>query len=58
MSLPLSLPGFYGKTRVAAVYTNGDWDAFQQFRIGEETKRLYPNHQVIEGATWPLALAL
>jgi hypothetical protein len=52
------IPGAQAMLHLRTIHTNGDWEAFQQFRIGEETMRLYPNHQAIEGATWPLALAL
>ena len=52
------ISGAQAMLHLRTIYTNGDWEAFQQFRIVEETKRLYPNHDAIEGGTWPLALAL
>ena len=33
---------------------NGDWAAFQAFRIEWETQRLYPHRQVLEGISWPM----
>jgi hypothetical protein len=52
------IPGAQAMLHLRTIYTNGDWEAFQQFRIVEETNHLYPNHQATEGTTWPLALAL
>jgi hypothetical protein len=52
------IPGAQAMLHLRTIYTNGDWDSFQRFRIVEETKRLYPNNQAISGVTWPLALAL
>ena len=52
------LPGAQAMLHLRTIYTNGDWEAFQEFRIGKENKRLYPNHQAIEGVGWLLTLAL
>ena len=52
------IPGAQAMLHLRTIYTNGDWDEFQAFRIVEETKRLYPNNQAINGATWPFVLAL
>ena len=41
---------------VRSVYLNGDWEAFQQFRITRETQRLYPHRQVLESVEWVLAV--
>lgn len=34
---------------------NGDWEAFCEFRIDRETKRMYPHRKLIQETTWPLA---
>ena len=37
---------------------NGDWEAFTQYRIDQETRRLYPHRQLVENSEeleWPLA---
>jgi hypothetical protein len=34
-----------------AVYINGDWDAFQNYRIREERRRLYPYRSLVQ-AQW------
>ena len=52
------IPGAQAMLELRTIKTNGDWEAFQKFRIEEETKRLYPNRQAIQGVPWPLALAL
>ena len=31
-----------------SVFLNGDWDAFQQHRIEEEHRKLYPYKKIIE----------
>lgn len=40
---------------VRSEYLNGDWQAFQDFRIQHEAKRLYPHRQMVERLVWPLA---
>ncbi len=34
---------------------NGDWEEYQQFRIEQETERLYPHREVLQTLEWPLA---
>jgi hypothetical protein len=41
---------------VRSEYLNGDWLAFQRFRIEHETERIYPQRQALEQMTWPLAV--
>jgi hypothetical protein len=41
---------------VRSEFLNGDWEAFQQFRIERETKRLYPQRPVLDQITWTLAV--
>jgi hypothetical protein len=36
----------------------GDWEPFHQFRIEEETKRLYPHTQAVQEVDWPFAQAV
>lgn len=40
---------------VRSEFLNGDWEAFQQFRIDRETKRLYPHRELLGQVKWPLA---
>jgi hypothetical protein len=41
---------------VRSVYLNGDWEAFQHFRIARETERLYPHRQILEAVQWTMAV--
>jgi hypothetical protein len=40
------VPGAQAMLDLRVIYTNGDWKAFQAFRIEQETKRLYPRSQM------------
>ena len=40
---------------VRSEFLNGDWEAFQQFRIDRETERLYPHRQLLNRVSWTLA---
>jgi hypothetical protein len=40
---------------VRSEYLNGDWEKFQQYRIEQETKRLYPYQQLLDAVQWTLA---
>jgi hypothetical protein len=40
---------------VRSEFLNGDWEAFQQFRIDRETERLYPHRQLLDRVSWTLA---
>lgn len=40
-------PGAQAMLDLRAVYINGDWDDFQQFRITNERRRLYPDRRKI-----------
>jgi len=40
---------------VRSEFLNGDWEAFQRFRIERETKRLYPHRPILGRITWTLA---
>jgi hypothetical protein len=41
---------------VRSEFLNGDWEAFQRFRIERETKRLYPQRAALDQVTWTLAV--
>src|SRR5208282_4020421 len=41
------VPGAQAMLQLRAIHVNGDWQAFQTYRIKQETVRLYP-HQVLE----------
>src|SRR5438105_6328521 len=38
-----------------SIHINGDWHRYQKFRLENETKRLYPWRDVVEGDNYPLA---
>ena len=40
---------------VRSEYLNGDWEAFQRFRIERETERLYPHRQLLDSVEWAMA---
>ncbi len=52
------VPGAQAMLHLRTIYSNGDWDAFQQFRVEHETKRLYPHTQAVQGIDWPFSLAV
>jgi len=35
------------------IYTNGDWAAFQDFRVALETQTRYPNAKAFDPKDWP-----
>ncbi len=41
---------------VRSEFLNGDWEAFQRFRIERETKRLYPQRPILDQVTWTLSV--
>jgi hypothetical protein len=41
---------------VRSEHLNGDWQAFQQFRIGSEANRLYPHRRILDSIEWPMAI--
>jgi hypothetical protein len=51
-----SVAGAQAMLDLRSEYLNGDWEAFQQFRIDRETERLYPHRQVLEEVPWTLAV--
>lgn len=47
--------GAQGMLDVRSEYLNGDWQAFQAFRIRHEADRLYPHRSILDELVWPLA---
>ena len=41
---------------VRSEFLNGDWEAFQGYRIERETARLYPHRQALDTVEWALAV--
>jgi len=50
------IEGAQAMLELRAVYLNGDWDAFQQYRIGIEHQSLYPYRKMIQ-SQWNVAPA-
>jgi hypothetical protein len=49
------VPGAQAMLQLRAIHANGDWRAFQTFRIEHETARLYPHAGVAQETPWPIA---
>ena len=49
------VPGAQAMLEPRALYANGDWAAFQTYRIEHENTRLYPHAAVLEQIPWPIA---
>jgi hypothetical protein len=47
------IPGAQAMLNLRTIYTNGDWTAFQDFRIALENECLYPNTRAFEVSEWP-----
>ena len=47
------IPGAQAMLNLRTIRTNGDWTAFQDFRIALETERLYPNAKALAAQQWP-----
>jgi hypothetical protein len=54
-SMRWKVPGAQAMLHLRVIYSNGDWEPFQQFRIEQETKRLYPHTQAVHAVDWPFA---
>lgn len=50
------VPGARAMLYLRAIHANGDWQAFQQHRIEQETVRLYPDAEFLRSFPWPLAV--
>jgi hypothetical protein len=48
------VPGAQAMLHLRVIHANGDWGAFQAFRIAQETQRLYPHRKPLDEAAWPL----
>ena len=40
---------------VRSVYVSEEWEAFQSYRIEQETQRLYPNRELVAGPNYTMA---
>ena len=49
------VPGAQAMLQLRTIYANGDWCAFQDHRIQQETARLYPHASELEKIPWPVA---
>jgi hypothetical protein len=47
------VPGAQAMLNLRTIHTNGDWTAFQDFRIALESKELYPNTKAFDTREWP-----
>jgi len=47
------VPGAQAMLQLRTIHANGDWDRFQDSRIEQETRRLYPNKKALSAAAWP-----
>lgn len=47
------IPGAQAMLNLRTIYTNGDWAAFQNFRIVLENEWLYPNTKAFDAREWP-----
>jgi PAS domain-containing protein len=50
-----SVVGAQAMLDLRTTYVNGQWQEFQQYRIEQETTRLYPYQDALDRAEWPLA---
>jgi hypothetical protein len=46
------VPGAQAMLHLRVIHTNGDWATFQEYRIAQETQRLYPQRKPLAKA-WP-----
>jgi hypothetical protein len=46
------VPGSQAMLNLRTIHTNGDWAAFQEFRIALETECLYPNTKAFDAKDW------
>lgn len=47
------VPGAQAMLNLRTIHSNGDWTAFQDFRIALENEWLYPNTKAYEAREWP-----
>jgi hypothetical protein len=52
-----TVPGAQALLQLRCVTLNGDWEAFMNHYIDQESRRLYPHAHQVEQAEWPLLKA-
>jgi len=52
-----TLPGAQALLRLRCVALHGEWEAFMNYHIQQETARLYPHAELVEPTAWPFPLA-
>jgi hypothetical protein len=52
-----TIAGAHALLRLRGVALNGEGEAFMNYRIPQETARLYPHAERVEQTAWPLPLA-
>jgi len=52
------VPGAQSMLNLRTIHSNGDWTAFQDFRIALENAWLYPNTKTYEAREWPATQAV
>jgi len=50
-----SVAGAQAMLDLRTTYVNGHWEAFQEYRIEQETLRLYPHPEALTTVEWPVA---
>lgn len=50
-----TFPGAQAMLDLRSVYLNGDWEAYQNYRITQENRRLYPHAEILQEVPWPMA---
>jgi hypothetical protein len=50
-----SVTGAQAMLDLRTTYVNGQWEQFQDYRIEQETLRLYPHQTALENVPWPIA---
>ena len=48
------VPGAQAMLQLRTIYANGDWQAFQEYRVQHETNRLYPHSRLFQERDLPL----
>jgi len=48
--------GAQAMLNLRSIHVNGDWDAYQTFRITRDTEKLYPYKELVEGPNYQLAV--
>lgn len=49
------VPGAQAMLQLRVIRIHGDWRAFQEYRVDQETLRLYPHADAMENIPWPIA---